>query len=200
MVREEDVSSEVGSSNKSELEMSPKGRRNVGVEEVNETCLENEGNDNEVQGMSADAFNMFSGNEGSPKPNPISSSLPETEEPRDRDAASEIEEGFVQLRWNRKNKKILKKKVKSVRELQDIVLTTKEKQKRNRGTRKSKGKGDSRNDESIANLSLSDSDISNRRNVILKEVKKAWEVGEKLGFSVQGDEGLVIEELMRLGQ
>ncbi|MBA0812677.1 hypothetical protein Gohar_026621, partial [Gossypium harknessii] len=54
----------------------------------------------------------------------------------------------------------------------DRVLTTKEKLKRDRGTRKFKGKGDSRNEESITNLSLSDSDINNRRKVILKEAKK----------------------------
>ncbi|KAH1055292.1 hypothetical protein J1N35_033357 [Gossypium stocksii] len=151
-----------------------------------------------IETGSVEKVMRFSGNKGSPKPNPISSSLPETEEPSDWDATSEIEEGFVQLRRNRRNKKMLKKKVRSMRELQDIVLTTKEKKKRERGTRKSKGKGDSRDDESIVNLSLSDSDISNRRKVILKEAKKAWEVGKKFGFSVQGDDGLVIEELMRL--
>ncbi|PPS05753.1 hypothetical protein GOBAR_AA14891 [Gossypium barbadense] len=32
------------------------------------------------------------------------------------------------------------------------------------------------------------SDISNRRKVILNEAKKTWEVGKRLGFSVQGDE------------
>ncbi|KAK5793310.1 hypothetical protein PVK06_034452 [Gossypium arboreum] len=85
-----------------------------------------------------------------------------------------------------------------MQKIQDTVLTTKEKLKRDRGMRKLKGNGDSRNDESIANLSLSDSDISNRRKVIVKEAKKTWEVGKKLGFSVQGDEEIVIEEIMRI--
>ncbi|KAH1047420.1 hypothetical protein J1N35_038204 [Gossypium stocksii] len=83
-------------------------------------------------------------------------------------------------------------------EIQDRVLTTKEKLKRDKGIRKLKGKGDSRNDESIANLSLSDSNISNIRKVILKETKKTWKVGKKLGFSVQGDKEIVIEEIMRI--
>lgn len=49
-----------------------------------------------------------------------------------------------------------------MREIQDIVLTTKEKLRRDRGSRKSKEKGVSKNDDSIANLSLLDSNISNR--------------------------------------
>ncbi|KAG8495881.1 hypothetical protein CXB51_007510 [Gossypium anomalum] len=61
---------------------------------------------------------------------------------------------------------------------QDRVLTTKGKLKRDWGTRKEKGKEVFRNDESIANLSLLDSDISNRRKVILKEAHKTWEVGQ----------------------
>lgn len=48
------------------------------------------------------------------------------------------------------------------------------------------------------NLSLSDSDISNRRKVILREAKQTWEVGKKLGLSVSGEEREVIEENMRL--
>ncbi|KAK5838879.1 hypothetical protein PVK06_007625 [Gossypium arboreum] len=50
-----------------------------------------------------------------------------------------------------------------------------------RAMRKEKGKEVFRNDESIANLSLSDSDISNKRKFILKKVQKTWEVG-KIGF------------------
>ncbi|KAH1115509.1 hypothetical protein J1N35_008887 [Gossypium stocksii] len=179
MVREEDASSEVGSTNKSELKMSPEGRRNDGDEGVIETCLDNEGNDNEVQSVSAETFNMknkpfsnvmsvpevgeangvsldrgleelnnlglmvaldqnkgheiqrmeenetglvekvmqIAGNKGSPKPNPISSFFSETEEPRDWDVAFEIEEGFFQLRQNKRNKKVLKMKIRSMREL-----------------------------------------------------------------------------------
>ncbi|KAK5792339.1 hypothetical protein PVK06_033453 [Gossypium arboreum] len=58
MVREEVASSEVESTNKSKLKLSPEGRQNNEVEGVIETCLENERNDNGVQGMSAEAFNV----------------------------------------------------------------------------------------------------------------------------------------------
>lgn len=50
----------------------------------------------------------------------------------------------------------------------------------------------------MVNLSLSDSDLSNRKNVILREAKQTWEVGKKLGLKVQGHEEDVIEEIMRL--
>ncbi|KAH1039908.1 hypothetical protein J1N35_041651 [Gossypium stocksii] len=85
-----------------------------------------------------------------------------------------------------------------MRKIQDSVLTSKEKQKRDRGAKKLKGKGNSRRVENIVNLSMSDSDISNRRKVILKEARKTWEVGKRLGFSVHGEEELIIEELIRL--
>ncbi|KAG8502521.1 hypothetical protein CXB51_001156 [Gossypium anomalum] len=43
-----------------------------------------------------------------------------------------------------------------------------------------------------------DSDISNRREIILREAKQTWELGKKLGLSVRGDERDVIEDIMRL--
>lgn len=53
-------------------------------------------------------------------------------------------------------------------------------------------------DDSIVNLSLSGSDISNRKRVLRRVVKKTWEVGKRLGFSVQGNEEIIIEEIMRI--
>lgn len=50
----------------------------------------------------------------------------------------------------------------------------------------------------MLNLSLSDSNISNRGKLILKEAKNAWEVGKKITFSIQGEERIVIEDFMRL--
>lgn len=85
-----------------------------------------------------------------------------------------------------------------MRDIQDGVLTTKEKQKRDRVLRKEKGKEAASNVQKIANLSLSDSDISNGRKVILGKAKKIWKVGKKLGFNVRGDERDVIEEILRL--
>ncbi|MBA0737971.1 hypothetical protein Gogos_011388 [Gossypium gossypioides] len=57
MVREEDASSEVGSTNKSKMELSPEGRRNDGDEGFIVPCLENEGNKKGEQGLSTEAFN-----------------------------------------------------------------------------------------------------------------------------------------------
>ncbi|KAG8499712.1 hypothetical protein CXB51_006382 [Gossypium anomalum] len=110
----------------------------------------------------------------------------------------EIGEEIIKSRQNKRNKKCLNKKIRSMREIQDLSLTSKEKKRRDRGSRKLKGKGISNAEESIVNLSLFDSDIGDRRRVILREAKKAWEVGKKLGFSVQGDEGIIIEDLMRI--
>ncbi|PPR91026.1 hypothetical protein GOBAR_AA29661 [Gossypium barbadense] len=61
-----------------------------------------------------------------------------------------------------------------------------------------KGKEESRSEEKIVNLSLSDSNINNRRKVILREAKQTWEVGKKLGLRVWRDERDVIEDIMRL--
>ncbi|PPS02403.1 hypothetical protein GOBAR_AA18256 [Gossypium barbadense] len=78
------------------------------------------------------------------------------------------------------------------------VLSTKEKQKRDRNEKLEKGKAITRFEETIANISLSDSDISNCRRVTLREAKRTWEVGKKLGFSMRGDEEEEIDEIRRL--
>lgn len=61
-----------------------------------------------------------------------------------------------------------------------------------------KGKAVVRCEDSIVNLSLSDSDINKRRRVILRKAKRTWEVGKKLGLSVRGHKEEVIEEIRRL--
>lgn len=53
-------------------------------------------------------------------------------------------------------------------------------------------------EETTVNLSLLDSNISNRRRVILREAKRAWEVGKKLGFSIRRDKEAVIGKICRL--
>ncbi|TYI24394.1 hypothetical protein ES332_A06G230900v1 [Gossypium tomentosum] len=78
------------------------------------------------------------------------------------------------------------------------VLSTKEKQKRDRKEKIAKGKENTRCEDLTVNLSLSDSDISNRKRVILREAKKTWEVGKMLGLSVRGDEKEIIDEISRL--
>ncbi|MBA0867025.1 hypothetical protein Goshw_026562, partial [Gossypium schwendimanii] len=62
----------------------------------------------------------------------------------------------------------------------------------------SKGKGILDREEAVVNASLSDSDISNRKKLILGEAKKAWEVGKRLGFSIRGDVREVVDEIMML--
>lgn len=85
-----------------------------------------------------------------------------------------------------------------MQKIQDSVLTSKEKKKRERATRKGKGRVEARSVEKIVNLSLSDLKISNRRKVILGEPKRTREVVKKLGLSMRGDERDVIEETLRL--
>ncbi|KAK5771081.1 hypothetical protein PVK06_047256 [Gossypium arboreum] len=85
-----------------------------------------------------------------------------------------------------------------MRKIQDRVLSSKEKQKRDQSKRKGKSNEELRREDKVMNLSLSDSDISNRRNVILRKAKQTWEIGKKLGLSVRGDERDLIEDIMRL--
>lgn len=90
------------------------------------------------------------------------------------------------------------KKVCSMRDLQNGALTLKERQIRDRSLRKEKGKEKDSSAEKITNLSLSDSNINNRRRVILGEAKKMLKMGKKLGLRVRGDEREVLEEVMNI--
>ncbi|TYI32040.1 hypothetical protein ES332_A04G030000v1 [Gossypium tomentosum] len=83
-----------------------------------------------------------------------------------------LKKEIFQIRQSKRKKKALNKKIRSMRKIQDTTLTTKEKKKRDRGLRKQNGKGILRINDSIANLSLSDSDVSNSRRVLLREAKK----------------------------
>lgn len=100
-------------------------------------------------------------------------------------------------------KKILNKKIWSICEIQNCVLSTKERKKRDNVLRREKNKEVSVVEHRIVNLSLSDSDISNKGKMILREPKNAWEVGKKLALSIQGmllmtyaNKGLVKEEAL----
>ncbi|PPR85884.1 hypothetical protein GOBAR_AA34806 [Gossypium barbadense] len=66
------------------------------------------------------------------------------------------------------------------------------------GIRREKGKGISDREEAVVNASLFYSNISNRKNLILREAKKAWEVKKRLGFSIRGDGRELVDEVMRL--
>ncbi|MBA0693215.1 hypothetical protein Goari_010714 [Gossypium aridum] len=88
--------------------------------------------------------------------------------------------------------------IRSMYNIQDRILTVTEKKKRDRTLRRQKGKENSGREETVANTSLSDSNISNRKRLILREARNAWEVGKKLGFSIKGDEREVFDEIMRI--
>lgn len=66
--------------------------------------------------------------------------------------------------------------------------------------KKKRGKEADSIDERIVNLSLPDSDISNRGRVIFRETKNTWEIEKKLRLRIRGDEGGVIEYLVRMEQ
>ncbi|KAK5813390.1 hypothetical protein PVK06_028840 [Gossypium arboreum] len=126
---------------------------------------------------------------------PNNHGIPET---KGRGLCQEIEEEFLNTVRGRRKKKQFNKRISSMRVIQDRVLSSKEKQKRDRSRRKEKSSAASRKEDKVVNLSLSNSDISNRRKVILREAKQTWELGKKLGLSVRGDERDVIEDIMRL--
>ncbi|KAH1130482.1 hypothetical protein J1N35_001860 [Gossypium stocksii] len=72
-----------------------------------------------------------------------------------------------------------------------------ERKKRDRALHKERGKEVCKYNERIVNLSLSDSDLSNRMKVILRETKNTWAIGKKLGLIARSDEADVIEDIMR---
>lgn len=63
------------------------------------------------------------------------------------------------------------RKIGSMYEIQDRFHSIVKKKKRDRALRKQKGKGIACKKEVVVNASLSDSDISNRKRVILSEAK-----------------------------
>ncbi|MBA0599843.1 hypothetical protein Gorai_006046 [Gossypium raimondii] len=94
-----------------------------------------------------------------------------------------------------KNKNNNGRKIRSMYEIQNRLLTVTEKKKRDWALRKQKGKGIAGRDEVVVNASLSDSDISNRKKVILMEARNMWEVGKKLGFSVWVTNEMLLKRL-----
>lgn len=57
-----------------------------------------------------------------------------------------------------------------------------ERKKKDQALKRQKGKENLGREETIANASLSDSDISNRKRLILREARNVREVGKKIGF------------------
>lgn len=73
-------------------------------------------------------------------------------------------------------------------EIQDKFLSLNEKRKRDRALKKWRGNKIVDREEVIVNASLLDSNISNKKPVILREARAMWEIRKKIGFSIQGDE------------
>ncbi|TYJ26696.1 hypothetical protein E1A91_A07G138200v1 [Gossypium mustelinum] len=121
-----------------------------------------------------------------------------TPEAEDRDISQEVEEEFYNTIRSKRKKRQFNKRIMSMQAIQDGVLSSKEIQRRDRNRRKGKSSAEPGSEDKVVNLSLSDSELSNRRKVILREVKQTWEVGKKLGLRVLGEERDVIEEIMRL--
>ncbi|TYI21370.1 hypothetical protein ES332_A06G033700v1 [Gossypium tomentosum] len=99
---------------------------------------------------------------------------------------------------NAEKKERIKQKIRSMYEIQNSILTSNERKNMDRALHKERGRESRKEDERIVNLSLSDSDISNRMRVILREANNTWAIGKKLRFSVHGNEEDVIEEIMRV--
>ncbi|PPR96935.1 hypothetical protein GOBAR_AA23729 [Gossypium barbadense] len=99
----------------------------------------------------------------------FNSVIPKTE---DRGFCQELEEEFYNTIRNRRKKKQFNKRIKSMRSIQDGVLSSKQIQRRDRSRRKDKSSVASGSEDKVVNLSLSDSDLSNRRKVILREARQ----------------------------
>ncbi|PPR98008.1 hypothetical protein GOBAR_AA22653 [Gossypium barbadense] len=132
-----------------------------------------------------------------PDANKISPNISEVPETEGQVFCQEIEEEFLNAIRSRRKKKHFNKRICSMQDIQDKVLSSKEKLRRDRGKKKDKSKA-TLGEEKIVNISLSDSDISNRRKVILKKAKQTWELGKKLGLRIIGDKRDVIEDILRL--
>ncbi|KAL4282863.1 hypothetical protein GQ457_16G008650 [Hibiscus cannabinus] len=89
-----------------------------------------------------------------------------------------------------------KKKYASLFDLQDEVLSIKEKRKRDRTIKKSKKLGKENSSFHSSRHSPSESDIIQNQR-ILKSAKKAMEIGNKVGIQFIGDEEEILEDFVR---
>ncbi|KAK8331582.1 hypothetical protein V6Z11_A10G084700 [Gossypium hirsutum] len=99
-----------------------------------------------------------------PDANKISPNISEVPETEGQVFCQEIEEEFLNAIRSRRKKKHFNKRICSMQDIQDKVLSSKEKLRRDRGKKKDKSKA-TLGEEKIVNISLSDSDISNRRKM-----------------------------------
>lgn len=118
--------------------------------------------------------------------------------PKVREYQRVFEEELEHVIKNRRKKKVLNKRIRSMTEIQICSLSLKERRKRDQALKREKVKRGAEVDDRVVNLSLSDSDISNRAKVVIKEAKNAWEVVKKIGFVIHGNEMKVVEDIMQL--
>ncbi|KAH1063238.1 hypothetical protein J1N35_028225 [Gossypium stocksii] len=99
----------------------------------------------------------------------INTEIPKTE---DRGISQEIEEEFYNTIRSRRKKKQFNKRIRSMRVIQDGLLSSKKIQRRDRSRRNDKSSAVPGSEDKVVNLSLSDSNISNRRKIILRKAKQ----------------------------
>ncbi|KAL4383355.1 hypothetical protein GQ457_15G025870 [Hibiscus cannabinus] len=82
------------------------------------------------------------------------------------------------------------KRYSSLLELQDKKITEAEKKKRNKAMRRQ-----NLNKKNL-DISLSDSDLLARRDILIKEARETLKLGKKVGMQILGDEQEVVNELL----
>ncbi|XVF23991.1 hypothetical protein REPUB_Repub13aG0087900 [Reevesia pubescens] len=90
---------------------------------------------------------------------------------------------------------------KTLVEIEDKILENFAKKGKRRGRKKKiffKSIQVEKSSGKIVNVSLSDSDFRNRKEILRREAKDTWEFGKMLGLSVNYDDNVVIEELMKM--
>ncbi|KAK9046317.1 hypothetical protein V6N11_052209 [Hibiscus sabdariffa] len=98
--------------------------------------------------------------------------------------------------WESKRER--KKRYGSMNQLQDKVLSEKEKKKRDRAIPREKKNAKSCEFSELFGRSLSESDLVQHWEIVSKKEKKALEVGKSLGVEIDGNEEEVIRELADL--
>ena len=102
------------------------------------------------------------------------------------------------LQRERKNRK---KVVKSLEEIENLLLSQVSKKIGVKGRRSRKLRRNKKKDkveENIANDSLTDSDFENRQRILRQDAIETWAVGKLVGFSINCYEEEVIDRLMHL--
>ncbi|KAL4324756.1 hypothetical protein GQ457_11G000030 [Hibiscus cannabinus] len=104
---------------------------------------------------------------------------------------------------NRNSRKIQKRKERrfgSLFELQDKVLSKLERRKRDRVLKRIKKKGKENEQPELEGCTVTDSDLQERRRILLREAKKTLATGSLCGIEIRGDVNEAVEELISLAE